>query len=128
MSYDYQNDYEDDFQYKYDNYSSIYPPDTSLQLPNESDGLNLVLKFRFYFIQSYCSQALVECERTNFCVTLVTKDLIKCRSTLINLSLGVLSSALLLWHSCKFASHPHLWTTAAAAQTKPYVSFSAFYR
>ena len=63
-----------------------------------------------------------------FCVTLVTKDLIKCRSTLINLSLGVLSSALLLWHSCKLACHPHLWTATAAAKTKPYVSFSAFYR
>ena len=52
MSDDYQNESEDDYKYDYDNYS--FPPDTS-QLPNESDGLNLVLKFRFYLIQSYCS-------------------------------------------------------------------------
>ena len=53
MSDDYQNESEDDYKYDYDNYS--FPPDTS-QLPYESDGLNLVLKFRFYLIQSYCSQ------------------------------------------------------------------------
>ena len=54
MSYVYQNDSEDDYKYIYEEYSGV-EPETSLQLPNESDGLNLVLKFRFYFIQFYCS-------------------------------------------------------------------------
>jgi len=44
MSYDYQNESEDDYKYDYGN-SSFFPP--SLQLPNESDGLNLVLKAFF---------------------------------------------------------------------------------
>ncbi len=52
MSYDYQNDFEDDYE---EYFRKIVEPDNTLQLPNESDGLNLVLKFRFYFIQFYCS-------------------------------------------------------------------------
>jgi len=69
-------------------------------------------------------RTLVECD---FCVSLATKDLMKCPPTFINLAAGFLSSALLLWNSRELARHPHLWTAAAAEKTKPYVSFSAFY-